>query len=63
MLVPSAANPDFTAYAAFEVQNNGAVCPAARSQCPTSKLVTMYTNYTAPGVFSVRREWLWAGRR
>jgi uncharacterized protein (TIGR03437 family) len=56
MLVPSDATPDFTAYASFEVQNNGAVCPSpapAGSQCPTSKLVTMYTNYTAPGVFSL----------
>ena len=53
ILVPtSAASPDFTAYAAFEVQNNGAVCPAG-SQCPTSKLVTMYTNYTAPGMFTL----------
>jgi uncharacterized protein (TIGR03437 family) len=43
ILVPSHASPDFTAYAAFEVQNNGA----------TSNLVTMYTNYTAPGVFSL----------
>jgi uncharacterized protein (TIGR03437 family) len=52
LLVPSAASPDLTAYAAFEVQNNGATCPSG-SQCPTSKLVTMYTNYTAPGVFSL----------
>ena len=54
MLVPSAASPDFTAYAAFEVQ--GPACPPsapAGSQCPTSKLVYMYTNYTAPGVFSL----------
>jgi uncharacterized protein (TIGR03437 family) len=54
MLVPSAASPDFTAYAAFEVQ--GPACPTsapAGSQCPTSKLVYMYTNYTAPGVFSL----------
>jgi len=54
MLVPSAASPDFTAYAAFEVQ--GPACPAkapAGSQCPMSKLVYMYTNYTAPGVFSL----------
>jgi uncharacterized protein (TIGR03437 family) len=55
MLVPSAATPDFTAYAAFEVQNN-APCPSPPppgSQCPTSKLVTMYTNYTAPGAFAL----------
>ncbi len=55
MLVPGAASPDLTAYAAFEVQN-GAPCPnpaPAGSQCPASKLVTMYTNYTAPGVFSL----------
>lgn len=51
LLVPYAANPDLTAYAAFEVQNN-ALCPVG-SQCPTtSQLVYMYTNYTAPGVFS-----------
>jgi uncharacterized protein (TIGR03437 family) len=42
-LVPSAINPNFTAYAAFEVQNNGT----------PSNLVYMYTNYTAPGVFSL----------
>lgn len=56
LLVPSIATPDFTAYAAFEVQNGDAACPThapAGSQCPTSKLVTMYTNYSAPGVFSV----------
>ena len=56
MLVPSGATPDLTAYASFEVQNNGAVCPTPAppgSQCPTSKIVTMYTNYTAPGVFSL----------
>jgi uncharacterized protein (TIGR03437 family) len=52
MLVPSAASPDLTAYAAFEVQNNGAACPTG-SQCPTSKLVTMYTSYSAPGFFSL----------
>jgi uncharacterized protein (TIGR03437 family) len=52
ILVPSLVSPDFSAYAAFEVQNNGAVCTAG-AQCPTSKLVTMYTNYTAPGVFSL----------
>jgi len=52
ILVPSAASPDLTPYAAFEVQNTVAVCPTG-SQCPTSKLVTMYTNYSAPGVFSV----------
>jgi uncharacterized protein (TIGR03437 family) len=52
LLVPYAANPDLTAYAAFEVQNNGAVCSTG-SQCPTSKLVYMYTNYTAPGVFAI----------
>jgi uncharacterized protein (TIGR03437 family) len=54
MLMPSAASPDFTAYAAFEVQ--GPACPPsapAGSQCPASKLVYMYTNYTAPGVFSL----------
>ncbi|MGD0436942.1 MAG: hypothetical protein ABSB86_10790 [Bryobacteraceae bacterium] len=60
MLVPSIATPDFTAYAAFEVQNLGATCPSAAaspgSQCPTSKLVTMYTNYTAPGVFSLAQD-------
>jgi uncharacterized protein (TIGR03437 family) len=43
MLVPSHASPDFTAYASFEVQNNGVA----------SNLVTMYTNYTAPGVFAL----------
>jgi len=43
MLVPSHASPSFTAYAAFEVQNNNAA----------SQLVTMYTNYSAPGVFSL----------
>lgn len=43
MLVPSHASPDFTAYASFEVQNNGV----------SSKPVTMFTNYTAPGVFSL----------
>jgi uncharacterized protein (TIGR03437 family) len=47
LLVPNAANPDLTPYAAFEVQN----CPNG-SSCLTSKLVYMYTNYTAPGVFS-----------
>lgn len=49
--VPSAANPDLTEYATFEVQNNSAVCPGG-SQCPTSKVIYMYTNYTAPGIFS-----------
>jgi uncharacterized protein (TIGR03437 family) len=56
MLVPSVVSPDLTAYAAFEVQNLGVACPSpapAQSQCPTSKLVTMYTNYSAPGVFSL----------
>jgi uncharacterized protein (TIGR03437 family) len=56
LLVPGAASPDLTAYAAFQVQNNGAVCPSpapAGSQCPGSKLVTMYTNYPAPGIFSL----------
>lgn len=56
MLVPSDTTPDFTAYASFEVQNNGAVCPVPApkgSQCPTSKFVTMYTNYTAPGAFAL----------
>jgi len=56
MLVPSAASPDLTAYASFEVQNNGVVCPSPAptgSQCPASKLVTMYTNYSAPGAFSM----------
>jgi uncharacterized protein (TIGR03437 family) len=56
MLVPSVVSPDLTAYAAFEVQNLGVTCPSpapAQSQCPTSKLVTMYTNYSAPGVFSL----------
>jgi uncharacterized protein (TIGR03437 family) len=43
LLVPCAANPDLTPYAVFEVQNNGTA----------SQLVYMYTNYTAPGVFSV----------
>jgi uncharacterized protein (TIGR03437 family) len=43
MVVPSHASPDFSAYASFEVQNNGVA----------SNLVTMYTNYTAPGVFSL----------
>jgi uncharacterized protein (TIGR03437 family) len=52
LLVPYAANPDLTAYAAFEVQNNGVACPAG-SQCPASKVIYMYTNYTAPGVFSL----------
>jgi uncharacterized protein (TIGR03437 family) len=52
ILVPSTTSPDLTAYASFEVQNTVAVCPTG-SQCPTSKLVTMYTNYSAPGVFSV----------
>jgi uncharacterized protein (TIGR03437 family) len=53
LLVPNAANPDLTAYAVFEVQNNPVVCPTG-SQCPmSSKLVYMYTNYTAPGVFSL----------
>jgi uncharacterized protein (TIGR03437 family) len=51
MLVPSHASPTLTSYAAFEVLNSGATC-AAGSQCPNSALVTMYTNYTAPGVFS-----------
>ena len=51
LLVPAVATPDLTAYAAFQVQNSGAVCPAG-SQCPNSKLVIMYTSYTAPGVFS-----------
>jgi uncharacterized protein (TIGR03437 family) len=56
MLVPGVVSPDLTAYAAFEVQNLGATCPSpapTQSQCPTSKLVTMYTNYSAPGVFSL----------
>ena len=56
MLVPSIATPDFTAYAGFEVLNGGAVCPSpapAGSQCPASRVVTMYTNYTAPGVFAL----------
>ncbi|HEY4361009.1 MAG TPA: hypothetical protein VGN17_08570 [Bryobacteraceae bacterium] len=56
ILLPSHASPDFTAYAAFEVQNGGAVCPSPAppgSLCPTSNMVTMYTNYTAPGVFSL----------
>jgi uncharacterized protein (TIGR03437 family) len=56
VLVPGAASPDFTAYAAFVVQNGGAVCPSPAptgSQCPSSKAVTMYTNYTAPGTFSL----------
>ena len=54
MLVPSAASPDFTAYAAFEVQGPACPVPApAGSQCPTSKLVYMYTNYTAPGAFAL----------
>lgn len=56
MLVPTVVSPDLTAYAAFEVQNLGVTCPSpapAQSQCPTSKLVTMYTNYSAPGVFSL----------
>ncbi len=52
LLVPYAVNPDLTAYASFEVQNSGAVCPAG-SQCPASKVIYMYTNYTAPGVFSL----------
>ena len=52
LLVPGVATPDFTAYASFEVVNSGATCPA-NSQCPASKVVTMYTNYTAPGVFSL----------
>ena len=52
LLVPSIATPDLTAYAAFQVQNSGAACSAG-SQCPNSKIVTMYTNYTAPGVFSL----------
>lgn len=51
MLVPSHASPTLTAYAAFEVLNSGATC-ATGSQCPNSALVTMYTNYTAPGIFS-----------
>jgi uncharacterized protein (TIGR03437 family) len=51
MLAPSHASPTFTSYAAFEVLNSGATC-ATGSQCPNSALVTMYTNYTAPGVFS-----------
>jgi uncharacterized protein (TIGR03437 family) len=51
MLVPSHASPTLTSYAAFEVLNSGATCTAG-SQCPNSALVTMYTNYTAPGVFS-----------
>ena len=56
MLVPGIVSPDLTAYAAFEVQNLGVTCPSpapAQSQCPVSKLVTMYTNYSAPGVFSL----------
>jgi uncharacterized protein (TIGR03437 family) len=56
MLVPGVVSPDLTAYAAFEVQNLGVTCPSpapAQSQCPTSKLVTMYANYSAPGVFSL----------
>jgi uncharacterized protein (TIGR03437 family) len=55
MLMPSHAGPDFTAYAAFEVQNTLANCTTAPagSPCPNSKLVTMYTNYTAPGIFSL----------
>ncbi len=52
ILVPGAVSPDLTAYAAFEVQNSGAACPTG-SQCPASKLVTMYTSYSAPGVFSL----------
>jgi uncharacterized protein (TIGR03437 family) len=52
LLVPNAANPDLTPYAAFEVQNNAALCPNG-SPCPTSKLVYMFTNYTSPGVFSL----------
>ncbi len=55
MLVPSAASPDLTAYASFEVQS-GVSCPSpapANSQCPASKMVTMYTNYSAPGAFSL----------
>jgi uncharacterized protein (TIGR03437 family) len=52
LLVPYAANPDLTPYAAFEVQNNAGVCPNG-SPCPTSKLVYMYTSYTAPGVFAI----------
>lgn len=51
LLVPAAVNPDLTAYAAFEVQNNGVACPTG-SQCPASSLVYMYTSYTAPGIFS-----------
>jgi uncharacterized protein (TIGR03437 family) len=51
MLVPSHASPTLTSYAAFEVLNSGAAC-ATGSQCPNSALVTMYTNYTAPGIFS-----------
>jgi len=55
MLVPSHVSPDFTAYASFEVQNNAVPCvPPALTLCSvTSNLVTMYTNYTAPGVFSL----------
>jgi uncharacterized protein (TIGR03437 family) len=56
VLVPSAASPDLTAYAIFEVQNLVATCPSPAptgSQCPASNLVTMYTNYSAPGVFSL----------
>jgi uncharacterized protein (TIGR03437 family) len=55
MLVPSHVSPDLTAYAAFEVQNNAVPCvPPAPTLCSvTSNLVTMYTNYTAPGVFSL----------
>ena len=42
-VVPSGATPDLTAYASFAVANNGTA----------SNRVTMYTNYTAPGIFSV----------
>jgi uncharacterized protein (TIGR03437 family) len=61
MLVPRSVTPDFTGYAYFQVQNNGAVCPSPAptgSQCPTSNAVTMYTNYTAPGTFSLSADGL-----
>ena len=57
LLVPSHASPTLTAYAAFEVLNSGATC-ATGSQCPNSALVTMYTNYTAPGVFALAQNGL-----